>query len=420
MTINLTAFTMSFGGSVSDVLVCYQLAQKVWKGCREAPNGFKAVCTEVASLHLVLNEARETAHDLSASKEEDLRQLINGCKSVLQELEELLQRYKSLGTQSKRTWDRLRWGNELVEDIRQRLRSSTALLTCFNTSLTKYVHHALCLAAQSTNLSCSAGLARVEKLLQQLVMDHQSGLREGSVLSTDNLVCAEEGNEDIWRQIARELDDVGITSDLVREHRAYITDWIIMALETGELTEVSPSSSSPLSDMQEIEHIREDSQLLDRAPDRDQSQDILSPMVIEVSAPETWSPSSQEDILSLYDVALGMQPSHRYYCNMCNHGGTFATWFEVLSHARTSHGGSSRSTIMHYPSSGDNDAVNELRFTMTTLSHAVEDRLIPSNFRLLIYDLYYSEICPFWECRAHSGSPELNRYLASDPSMLDY
>lgn len=138
---------MSFGASASDVLLCYQLAHKVWKGCREAPSDFKAVCTEVASLHLVLNEARETAHDLSASKEEDLRQLINGCKSVLQELEELLQRYQSLGTQSRRTWDRIRWVKEPVEDIRQRLRSSTASLTCFNTSLTKYVHQAPCLAA---------------------------------------------------------------------------------------------------------------------------------------------------------------------------------------------------------------------------------------------------------------------------------
>lgn len=141
---------MSLGFSASDVLLCVQLAHKVWKGCRDAPADFRAVSTEVASLHLVLNEARETAHDLSGSKGEDLRGLINGCNSVLEDLEELLQKYKSLGTQSRRTWDRLRWGKGPVKDIRQRLISSTASLTTFNTSLTKYVHHVLRLAAQST------------------------------------------------------------------------------------------------------------------------------------------------------------------------------------------------------------------------------------------------------------------------------
>ena len=441
---------MSFGFSVSDVAVCVQLAQKVWRGCREAPRDFRAVCIEVASLHLVLNEARETAHDLSASKGEDLKQLINGCKSVLQELEELLQRYKSLGTQSKRTWDRLRWSKRPIKDIRQRLISSTASLTSFNTSLTKYVHHVLHLTAQPTKSSCSAGLARVEKLLQQLVLDHQLGLREGSVISTDNLVSAEEGDEDIWRQIARELDDIGITSDLIREHRVYITDWIRMALETGELQEASPptdsihetesgieadvdynspSSSSPLLNMREIKHIREDSQLLDQSPYRGQSQGYLSPIPVESSASETWCPSSQEGTLRLYDVTLDIMPEiGSYSCNMCKHGGIFNTWFEVLSHARTRHDGSSGSgtgslmlaTLLQRPSSRDNDAVNELKFTMSSLFQAWEDRLIPSNFPLLIYDLYYSETCPFSECLAQSRSPELNRYLASNPSILDY
>ena len=435
MTINLTALTMSFGVSASDVLLCVQLAHKLWKGCRDAPAEFQAVSTEVASLHLVLNEAREIANDLSNSKEEDLRRLINGCKSVLQELEELLQRYKSLGTQSRRTWDRLRWGKGPVKDIRQRLISSTASLTSFNTSLTKYVHHVLHLTAQPTKISCSAGLARVEKLLQQLVLDHQLGLREGSVISTDNLVSAEEGDEDIWRQIARELDDVGITSDLVREHRAYITDWIRMALETGELKEASPSadcdrgsesgieadvdynspsSSLPLLSTRGIKHTREDSQLLDQSPYRGQSQGILSPMPIE---------SSQEGIFHLYDVTLNTPQIGSYSCNICNHGGTFATWFEVLWHARNCHGGSSVSSLYSpmiadqtkMPLLMDEDALKERNFVILSLMEAMEDRLVPSNFLELMYGLYYSETCFFSGCNAVSVSPELNRYLPSNP-----
>lgn len=444
---------MSLGFSASDLVFCIQLAHRLWRACRDAPAEFQAVSTEAASLHLVLNEARETANNLSESQKEDLGRLMNGCKSVLQELEELLQRYKSLGTQSRRTWDRLRWGKGPVKDIRQRLISSTASLTSFNTSLTKYVHYVLHLAAQPTKKSRSAGLARVEKLLQQLVLDHQLGLREGSVISTDNLVSAEDGDEDVWRQISRELDDVGITSDLIREHRAYITDWIKMALETGELREAlpssdcvcgggsgieadvdynSPSSSSPLLSMREIKHIREDSQILGRSPYSGQSQVCWSPMPMEASSSEILSPSSQEGILPLYDVTLDIMPQiGSYSCNMCKHGGIFTTWFEVLSHARSRHDSSpgagteslTLATLLQYPNSRDNDAANELIFAMTSLFHALEefeDRLIPSNFPLLIYDLYYSENCPFSECLAPSRSPELNRYLASNPSTIDY
>ena len=439
---------MSIGASFSDVLLCVQLAHRVWKGCREAPRDFRAVSIEVASLHLVLHEAKETAHGLSASQGEDLRQLINGCESVLQELEELLQRYKSLGTQSRRTWDRLRWGRGPVNDIRQRLISSTASLTSFNTSLTKYVHHVPRLVAQLTKISCSAGLARVEKLLQQLVLDHQLGRREGSVISSDNLVSAEDGDEDIWRQIARELDDVGITSDLIREHREYITDWIRMALETGELKEASPpadsnrgsesgieadvdcnspSSSSPLLSMREIVHIGKESQLLGRPPYRGQNQSILSPMPIEFPASETSSPSSPEDILGLYDITLSMEPEGEHWCNMCSSGAMFTTWFEILSHAHTCHGGNSFSdtgslmpaNLTRIRSPSDIDAIEERNFTMRSLSQALESQLIPSHFPHLMEDLYYSETCPFSECLANSGSPELNRYLPSNLSILE-
>ena len=371
---------------------------------------------------------------MSGSKKEDLGRLINGCNSILEDLEELLQKYKSLGTQSKRTWDRLRWSKRPVKDIQRRLISSTASLTSFNTSLTKYVHHVLRLAAQSTNLSCSAGLARVEKLLQQLALDHQLGLREGSVISTHNLDVVEEGDKDIWRQIARQLDDVGITSDLGWEHRAYITDWIRIALETGELKEALPSadcdhgnelgieadvdynlpSSSPLLSMRGINHIREDSQLLNQLPYRGQSQDILSLMPIE---------SSQEGVFYLYDVTLCMPQIGSYACNTCNHGRAFATWFQVLWHACVCHGGSSVSStyypmvadISKMPCSTAEDAVKELHFTILSLKEALKDQHIPSNFLELMYGLYFSVTCPFSGCQAVSVSPELNRYLPSNP-----
>lgn len=224
-----------------------------------------------------------------------------------------------------------------------------------------------------------------------------------------------------------------------------------MALETGELKEASPpadsiyktesgveadadyslpSSSSPLLSMREIKYIREDSQLSDRSTYSGQSQSILSFLSTETSASEHRSPSIQEGkcILPLYDVTLNMGQICSYYCDMCNYGGPFATWFEVLSHARTLHGGNPfkgartlmLANLLNYPSSIDNGAASELSFTLLALFQALEDQLIPTNFPQLMYDLYYSKTCPFSECLATSGSPEVNRYSPSNPSMLEY
>lgn len=110
---------------------------------RDAPEDFRVVSTEVASLQLVLKEVQDAVHDreMSLAKQQDLKQLVAvaACAGVLQELEELLTKYKSLGTHSKRTWDRLRWSKDHVESIRLRVISNSSLLTSFNVGLLGYV-----------------------------------------------------------------------------------------------------------------------------------------------------------------------------------------------------------------------------------------------------------------------------------------
>ena len=131
---------MSFGYSSGDLILCVQLARKVWRECRDAPEDFRAVSTEVASLQLILKEVQDVVYEqeLSLSKQQDLEKLVEACAEVLRELEKLLMKYKSLGTQSKRTWDRLRWSKDDVESMRLRVISSSSLLTSFNLGLLGY------------------------------------------------------------------------------------------------------------------------------------------------------------------------------------------------------------------------------------------------------------------------------------------
>ena len=94
----------------------------------------------------------------------------------------------------------------------------------------------------------SAGQARIERLLTQLVLQHQSGLRDSSSIFADSLGSAKEGDEGLWYQTARELEDVGITSTMVNENRSYITAWIKEALRNDPPGECVRSPSSELDE----------------------------------------------------------------------------------------------------------------------------------------------------------------------------
>lgn len=128
---------MSFGFSISDIVLSIQLAHNLWQESRNAPADFRAVSTEVASLKLVLQEIQETVSDRPTDqvKRTELAQLIDGLNDVLAGFRGLLHKYRDLGTQSKRTWDRLRWGKEPIEKIRLRLVTHVSLLISFRSTL---------------------------------------------------------------------------------------------------------------------------------------------------------------------------------------------------------------------------------------------------------------------------------------------
>jgi hypothetical protein len=124
---------MSFGYGVGDCLAVAQLAWKVYKSCRDAPESFGNIQVEVLSLHAVLKEVEEAlpGQQLTASRQQSLSTISQGCEGVLKDLGILIQKYESLGSKSKRTWDRMKWSSSDVTELRARLTSNTVLLTAF-------------------------------------------------------------------------------------------------------------------------------------------------------------------------------------------------------------------------------------------------------------------------------------------------
>lgn len=130
---------MSFGYGVSDLITTSTLAWRIYRTCKDSSDDFRAISSEVASLHIVLKEIEETLSDqsLTSGQETQLSVLTDGCSAVLDDLDKLLKKYHGLGTQSQRTWDRMKWGLEDIQAIRERLISSVTLLNAFNTTFIK-------------------------------------------------------------------------------------------------------------------------------------------------------------------------------------------------------------------------------------------------------------------------------------------
>ena len=98
-----------------------------------APGVFGTLSRELESLHCVLEEAADThlSHPLSPRRQARLKTILDGCNRVLADLQYIVQKYQSLGTDDKSCWDRLRLGGEDIAEIRSRLVLNITLLTAF-------------------------------------------------------------------------------------------------------------------------------------------------------------------------------------------------------------------------------------------------------------------------------------------------
>lgn len=102
-----------------------------WDIGKGSAESFRNISSEVLSLHAVLKESEETllVPPPSPTREAHLRVVLEGCTSVLDDLQALVKKYEGFGSKSKVTWERMRWCKEDITEIRLRLTSNVALLT---------------------------------------------------------------------------------------------------------------------------------------------------------------------------------------------------------------------------------------------------------------------------------------------------
>ena len=125
---------MSFGFGVGDILAISELAQKVYTAYKDAPDDYRNIADEVKSLHIIIEEAAQhfKSTTLSDEKKQGGKEVLEGCRNVLKDLDALIEKYNALASSNtSQVFQRIKLGMEDIVTLRARLTSHTTLLNSF-------------------------------------------------------------------------------------------------------------------------------------------------------------------------------------------------------------------------------------------------------------------------------------------------
>ena len=90
--------------------------------------------------------------------------------------------------------------------------------------------------------------ARLERKLDLLISEINSGKREGSVISYQTIDALESNEELVWADLRRELEDMGLSTTLLIEYRQFIVRFFQAAIASGKLQEVASRQSEVVTE----------------------------------------------------------------------------------------------------------------------------------------------------------------------------
>ena len=125
---------MSYGYAVGDLIAVSTLALKVYTTFKDAPGDYKHISEEVKSLHIIIEVGKQHLEraTLSCSQQQKGNEVLQGCQSVLEDLDAFIEKYKSLASASKHhVFTRVKFGMDDITTLRTRLISNTTLLNGF-------------------------------------------------------------------------------------------------------------------------------------------------------------------------------------------------------------------------------------------------------------------------------------------------
>ncbi|KAH8803494.1 hypothetical protein F5884DRAFT_805703 [Xylogone sp. PMI_703] len=232
---------MSFGFSIGDIIALLQVTRKAHEAWKGAFGTYSDLTVELDSLVILMKQMKaeaEKPNSIIFRQSEEGRELFNLIKNTtttVDELRELVVRYKGLGKGRKRNWDRLRLGSKDLGPLRSKLTihisAITAYLETIGIGSLGRVEHSF---------------AEMKTVIDNIAMEIRAGRREESIMTT-----YENDDKHVWRQFRKELIGEGFSSDDIRHFSSSLKAHLKSLRRQGLLDEeepVQPDNTSPASD----------------------------------------------------------------------------------------------------------------------------------------------------------------------------
>ncbi|KAF8435887.1 ankyrin repeat-containing domain protein [Terfezia claveryi] len=202
---------MSLGFGIGDIIAVSRLALDVYSAYKDAPEDFRNISHEIKSLHIIVDKHKDEFRDkiLNLDEERQLREILQGCTNVLEDLDKLRIKYMSLGSaqgSSAQAIDRIKWGQENIVELRARLTSNTTLLNTFIISRT----HAMVVTGQAELLSS----------IEEIKNHFLAGLRRKNStmsLQSNSSFAPSVKTKEAMKRLCKNLYKAGVRADMIRD-----------------------------------------------------------------------------------------------------------------------------------------------------------------------------------------------------------
>lgn len=225
---------MSFGYSVGDAVLLTHLAWKTVQNARKACGEHDELTREVVSLHVVLRRLEQEVekpgnpiHDGKSSDtyKEELKAIVDGCKKVLNVLDQVLTKYNTLSEQERsgrKIWQKIRFGNGKMADLVE-MRGKLAYYTSAISLYLNMVSMGTMGRVERQMNKAGGDLKEIKIAVNGITAHLMSSVNrhEGSVLT-----AYADDDRAVWKEFRRELVEDGFSSSVIRKHKVLIRAYI--------------------------------------------------------------------------------------------------------------------------------------------------------------------------------------------------
>ncbi|KAJ8606130.1 hypothetical protein MRB53_041206 [Persea americana] len=204
-SVRLVVMPLPFGFGIGDFIAAGQLAWTLYLACDKSPsNDFKALAVSCRDVYITLRRlesfVEENQHTIKEKDVNDLAQLCKDCRETLTELDEMLKKYQSLVSTRRAVWDRIKFGQEDLHGIRERLTLQLSALSNFMSGKQMDV------------------LSHIQRRLEEIAGAIARGDKAPSLISDDAVA-----DGDVWADLRQELlADHAISPEDIEQNREQI------------------------------------------------------------------------------------------------------------------------------------------------------------------------------------------------------